>query len=220
MRLRWLTFAAACAAVSTACAIDVQGLAPASFGDDGAVPIAAEEASTGPDIDAAVTGDDGATTGADAQNETSSPPPDATGGSADGAADDAAPGDGSTTDTGTGGEGGTMSPCDQDGDGHAAKGSCGGDDCCDEDAKVHPGQGSYFAVPGACGGFDYDCDGKEEQQYGGASCTWSTFSCSGNGFAAPIPGCGQQGTFTSCSVPWYNVFSCTGTDGKQAQGCR
>jgi hypothetical protein len=111
--------------------------------------------------------------------------------------------------------------CDEDGDGYLAMGTaCGGTDCCDQDAHVHPGQTSYFTMPGACGGYDYDCDGKESPEYGAASCQWSGFSCSGDGFAPPVPGCGDNGTFTSCSVPWYDVFSCSSSNAQQAQGCR
>jgi hypothetical protein len=111
--------------------------------------------------------------------------------------------------------------CDEDGDGYLSMaGGCGGTDCCDQDAHVHPGQTSFFEQPGACGGFDYNCDGKETPEYGATSCTWSTFSCSGDGFAAPIPGCGVFGTYTSCSIPWYNVLTCTGSNAQQAQGCR
>jgi hypothetical protein len=110
--------------------------------------------------------------------------------------------------------------CDQDGDGARAMGACGGDDCCDEDAHVHPGQTSYFAEQGACGGYDYDCDGQETPEYGDASCQWSSFACSGDGFAPPVPTCGAFGTFTTCSPPWYNVFSCAESDAQQAQACR
>lgn len=116
-------------------------------------------------------------------------------------------------------EAGTV--CDQDGDGYLAVGpQCGGTDCCDTDKNVHPGQTAFFTTPGACGGFDYDCNGQITEEYGAASCSWNTFSCSGDGFAAPVPGCGDFGTFTSCSIPWYDVFSCTGSNAQQAQGCR
>jgi hypothetical protein len=113
------------------------------------------------------------------------------------------------------------SMCDEDGDGYLATGSaCGGTDCCDTDAHVHPGQTSFFTKPGACGGYDYNCDGKETPEYGATNCQWSTFSCNGDGFAAPIPGCGVFGTYTTCSIPWYNVLSCTGSNAQEAQSCR
>jgi hypothetical protein len=111
--------------------------------------------------------------------------------------------------------------CDEDGDGYLSKtGGCGGNDCCDQDPHVHPGQESYFTDAGACGGYDYDCDGKETAEYGAADCEWSAFSCSGDGFAAPVPSCGAFGTFTSCSIPWYDAFTCVGANASQAQACR
>ena len=40
------------------------------------------------------------------------------------------------------------SSCDQDGDGYLAKGApCFGNDCCDTDPNVHPGQTEYFTSP-------------------------------------------------------------------------
>lgn len=50
---------------------------------------------------------------------------------------------------------------DQDGDGYAAS-SCGGDDCDDENAAVHPG------VTDTCNGRDDDCDGDTDED---ATCT-------------------------------------------------
>lgn len=118
-------------------------------------------------------------------------------------------------------EGGMSVDCDQDGDGHEAIAApCGGDDCCDTDAHVHPGETAYYTTPGNCGGFDYDCDGKDTPEYGGASCSWNTFSCSGDGFQPPVPACGVYGTFTSCSIPWYNPLTCDGSNQSQAQACR
>jgi hypothetical protein len=202
--VRWLALAAGLAFVSAACALDVRGLG----GDlpDGGPRV------TPPDQDAGAPGlDEGGSADAPATSEgTADGPsaiPDAPGYVDAGDALAASPEAGST--------------CDEDGDGHLAMGpACGGDDCCDHDAHVHPGQVAYFTSAGACGGFDYDCDGKESPEYAGASCQWSSFACSGDGFAAPTPACGATGTFTSCSLPWYNVFSCTGSNAQQAQACR
>jgi hypothetical protein len=205
-------FAAAWALLLGACALDLEGLGPA---DGGAGGVAVSPALDATGADQSVVNPDGVEAGDEPMDdaasldamgfggETSTPPADATG--PWDAAGDAPPSVG----------------CDDDGDGYLAlDAACGGTDCCDQDAHVHPGQTSYFTKPGACGGYDYDCDGKESPQYGAASCLWSSFSCSGDGFAPPVPGCGDNGTYTSCSVPWYDVFSCTGSNGPQAQGCR
>lgn len=34
-------------------------------------------------------------------------------------------------------------------------------DCCDFDPRAHPGQTEYFQSVNSCGGFDFDCDGRE-----------------------------------------------------------
>lgn len=54
-----------------------------------------------------------------------------------------------------------VDPCDQDGDGFISIG-CGGDDCCDIDPDVFPGQTEWFDSPNACGSWDYNCDKVEE----------------------------------------------------------
>jgi len=62
----------------------------------------------------------------------------------------------SATTTGTGG------CCDCDGDGYMSA-ACGGTDCDDTSADVHPGQMMFFGVGRPSDGqFDYDCDGKIE----------------------------------------------------------
>jgi hypothetical protein len=211
--LRWLALVAGLGFVSSACALDVRGLGDESPADGAAAGTPPGEAgSNGTGSDAGGGGGADAASGPDEGVDAPLLPvldapgaPDAEDGPVP--TEDAAPEAGS--------------PCDQDGDGHLAIGvACGGDDCCDHDAKVHPGQAAYFTTAGACGGFDYDCNGKESPEYGAASCAWSTFSCSGDGFAAPVPACGLVGTFTSCNLPWYNLFSCTGSDAQQAQACR
>jgi hypothetical protein len=206
---RWLVSGAAWGLVSSACALDMSGLGTADIApyDGGPSSNATDDAP----------GDDAASspfTGQDAQSSSPDAP------QSEGAtSDDGAPGDVSSPDASS--EGGMSIDCDQDGDGHKAMTApCGGDDCCDTDARVHPGETAYYTTPGNCGGFDYDCDGKDTPEYGAANCSWNTFSCSGDGFQPPVPGCGVYGTFTSCSIPWYNPLTCDGSNQSQAQACR
>ena len=72
---------------------------------------------------------------------------------------------------------------DEDGDGYgtAPLGRCDetadpppgysltGGDCCDADARVFPGQASFFPKPSGCGTFDFDCNGTEEPETPGCS---------------------------------------------------
>lgn len=64
----------------------------------------------------------------------------------------------------TAGAGGSAPACDADMDGHIAD-SCGGDDCDDTDADVHPGQTAWFTVKSKSGSFDYDCSTAVEHEY-------------------------------------------------------
>jgi hypothetical protein len=209
---RWLVSGAAWGLVSSACALDMGGLGPAADlaqEDGGASSNAMEDATDEESVETSLTGQD-------AQGSSS---PDAPLSSESGTATDGATGDVSIPDAS--GDSGMSVDCDQDGDGHQAIAApCGGDDCCDTDAHVHPGETAYYTTPGNCGGFDYDCDGKDTPEYGGASCSWNTFSCSGDGFQPPVPGCGVFGTFTSCSIPWYDPLTCDGSNQSQAQACR
>ena len=51
-----------------------------------------------------------------------------------------------------------------------------GGDCCDSDPNAHPGISNYSTSTDACGGFDWNCDGKVEHAPGGAlpSCGCTT----------------------------------------------
>ncbi|HEY8041540.1 MAG TPA: hypothetical protein VIF15_17155 [Polyangiaceae bacterium] len=205
--LKGLAFSVGWGLVLSACALDAHGLGSDVGSGPGSAVTDADGAPVQPDAELADA------TAADEASEAAT----VDGTSEASGAQDASTGDAPVTDAPA--EAGVV--CDQDGDGHLAAGSiCGGDDCCDSDAEVHPGQTSYFATQSACGGFDYDCDGKLSPQFGPVSCQWSTFSCSGDGFAAPVPVCGAFGTFSSCVLPWYNAFSCAASTGQQAQACR
>jgi hypothetical protein len=209
-------FAAAWGLLLGACALDLNGLGAALPGDDGGARAPTQEDAT---ADQSVGEPDGVEAGEEA-GEMEAEGPEAQGSGDDGAtstADAVSPADAAAAGDAHAEAG---SVCDEDGDGYLATGGCGGNDCCDTDAHVHPGQTSYFTKPGVCGGYDYNCDGKESPEYGATNCTWSTFSCSGDGFAAPVPACGAFGTFTSCSIPWYDPLTCNGSNAQQAQGCR
>ena len=108
--------------------------------------------------------------------------------------------------------------CDQDGDGHLAAGPpCFGDDCCDTDANVHPGQTAYFTSASLCGSFDYDCDGASTAEYGVANCQWVGLGCTGDGFV-DAAGCGATAPFSVCASS--SVLTCTASVGSLTQACR
>jgi hypothetical protein len=112
----------------------------------------------------------------------------------------------------------TVSSCDQDGDGYLAAGPpCLGNDCCDTDPMVHPGQTAYFTSPSRCGSFDYDCDGTATPEYGLASCQWNGLGCSGDGFDDSTA-CGVTAAFSVCSST--GLLTCTASVGSLTQACR
>ena len=108
--------------------------------------------------------------------------------------------------------------CDQDGDGHLAAGPpCFGDDCCDTDANVHPGQTAYFTSASLCGGYDYDCDGASTPEYGVANCQWVGLGCTGDGFVSAAD-CGETAPFSVCAST--SVVTCAASVGSLTQACR
>jgi hypothetical protein len=107
----------------------------------------------------------------------------------------------------------SAAPCDLDRDGHQAV-SCGGDDCCDNDARAHPGATDWQSVKDACGSFDYDCNGQEEKQTPVANCH-VTLGCQGTGFDQDTA-CGLDGQRTVC----FGLFTCNSLHDTQTQKCR
>jgi hypothetical protein len=92
-------------------------------------------------------------------------------------------------------------------------------DCSDSDLNVRPGQTSFFATPRLLiGGFDYNCNGIEEQRlpdlFGG--CSFVQGECAPeNGWSSFVPACGQTGTYRACTG------TCGGsTVTTQVQSCR
>jgi hypothetical protein len=133
----------------------------------------------------------------------------------DGSLSDASPPDASPPDDSPAATG---SSCDQDGDGYMAAGPpCYGNDCCDTDANVHPGQTAYFTTPSQCGSYDYDCDGTATPEYGLADCTWTGLGCTGDGFV-DATACGATAAFSVCAST--GLLTCTASVGSLTQACR
>lgn len=108
---------------------------------------------------------------------------------------------------GSGGSGSCVTPCDCDGDGYLSDSmACGGNDCDDEDNRVHPGQTQYFTERSLNDrvGFDYDCSGTLERDPLQGSTALSCLdldllACENvQGFQAPLPACGQPGSWAEC----------------------
>lgn len=127
--------------------------------------------------------------------------------------------DGCTENCEMGGRGGAESPeasdecaseCDCDGDGYESI-ACGGDDCDDQDARVHPGQTEYFAEPSENPevGFDYDCSGTLERDpnHKKVSCgVLDLLLCKDNeGFKNDPPPCGESGAWGRCVPDALNL---------------
>ena len=113
---------------------------------------------------------------------------------------------------------------DQDGDGFAGTQTCYceapanaedfPEDCCDADPDAFPGQTKFFGEEvNWCGGFDYNCDGNGEKQYG-SSCVEEPCTA---GWFQPNPACGKTGNWClNCN----GCGSCIGQTIQQAQKCR
>lgn len=99
---------------------------------------------------------------------------------------------------------------DFDHDGYASNmfdRSCG--DCSDSEADAHPGQTRWFGTAHRAGaddpaGFDWNCDGTEQQQYTAtiASCRRpsGSLTCpSSEGWQGSVPACGDRGAWTRCN---------------------
>ena len=87
-------------------------------------------------------------------------------------------------------------------------------DCYDSNANANPKQTSYFSVHRGDNSFDYNCDGRAEQQPFKCSST----GCSGKTWSGSAPSCGKPGTVVTCK----KVFtSCTkNPSGARVQVCR
>ena len=77
--------------------------------------------------------------------------------------------------------------CDRDQDGHLAQGECGGADCDDADAAVHPGADEL------CDLLDRDCDGLADVDSVDAPTWWTDADADGYG--------DEQGPLVACEQP-------------------
>ena len=92
-------------------------------------------------------------------------------------------------------------------------------DCNDENGEVRPGQSKFFdkPIPGTAG-FDYNCDGKQEQRYTQkAKCKKQGKNCVGSGWGLFVPACGATGVWLDC-VKYYS--HCGEKIGARPQACR
>lgn len=99
-----------------------------------------------------------------------------------------------------------------------------GQDCCDKDANVHPGQGAWFTSKNNCGDWDYNCSGGIEYQYP----TTTEGGCTGwpscdqiQGWKGGRPDCGQSRDYVTggCGLNWYLVACRDPEYTTRIQGC-
>lgn len=94
-------------------------------------------------------------------------------------------------------------------------------DCDDSDAAAHPGQTAFYLVPTkGTNGFDYNCDGVEQQELPSLSaCKVAGVTCTGDGWVSSVPACGKAGTWGQCS---YQALppSCSLQTSSKLQACR
>jgi hypothetical protein len=133
-------------------------------------------------------------------------------------AGDVAPKDGPTDAPGT-----ETSTCDQDQDGFMAiGGTCGGQDCDDDDPRAYPGEPNYLtALPRATTMYgDWNCNHVVEKLFPtNVDCTKAITNCTSvSGFTGD-PGCGTAGPFVQCMT--MNVIFCVaGATSMQVQACK
>ncbi len=126
-------------------------------------------------------------------------------------------------DAGDAGEAGADSGqdiCDMDHDGVLSV-ACGGNDCCDSDPQVFPGQTTFFATLDACGSYDYNCDGVAEKRWtsvgSGCHLCYVFACCTDDGqYLSGPPDCGQSAEVGGCGG-WPD---CNNNGGSRQQMCR
>ena len=98
--------------------------------------------------------------------------------------------------------------------------TCQGD-CNDGDPSVFPGQASFFTLPSSGGSFDYNCDGKQEQQITAlwTACTGFAPGCTGHGWKGGLPPCGVAWTWVTCKGTTPGS-PCAASQSASIQACR
>lgn len=101
----------------------------------------------------------------------------------------------------------------------ACAGSTTDSDCNDGQGQVHPGQVKYFTVKiqNTASDYDYDCDGKSEQEFTALAGCASTPTCDAHGWQTAAPACGVQGVWIQCVLL---KISCTESPQTRTQACR
>lgn len=128
----------------------------------------------------------------------------------------------STSSPDTGAVGDTSDPCDKDRDGYKAQGgTCGGNDCDDDDPRANPGVSDFvtYDATGKTHAGDWNCDGTTKRQFnvnqncgvlGGKTCAEI------KGFTGS-PTCGTSGTYIECAISGALCVQVTSTT--RIQGC-
>jgi hypothetical protein len=94
-------------------------------------------------------------------------------------------------------------------------------DCCSTDANARHGQTAYFQVArNGCGGYDYNCDGAETQQWTAINQTCIPFFCETNSAfgwqGSSVPTCNKGGIFVTGCVK----ATCAAITENRHQACR
>ena len=114
------------------------------------------------------------------------------------------------------GESSPIAPKDFDGDGYDMD-----VDCCDQDARVFPGQTEFFIYPNNEGSFDYNCDGVEEMEWANLhQCHEGNDPCElrEGGWRDYVPVCRGLGDLVRNCSPRTN--ECLAHSEREIQACR
>jgi len=109
--------------------------------------------------------------------------------------------------------------CDADGDGFLSE-ACGGNDCCDQDKDVFPGQTLWFVRASRCARYDYDCDGRATRRWAEVQCRNVGGFCTGEGTMGAVP-CGNEALWQTCTPSGFGQCEASlGGAATRDQECR